>query len=285
MTGLNVNWEAIGEILVLLFVISLVFETALTPIFNWRVFARFCEGQGVEDPDYRDRGDRVAVELRHRHLQAHHRRLCQGRERRGAEHFPWPADYRAPGRRRQRGDLQPLLEDGPAQPDAACREGRGGAGAGREGARGPGRGAGRPTRATRLMGQMKAYTSRCPEAALRECRLCRVPSQLRHSHVIPRLMYRPMGQLAPGTPIRVDSLEGKPRGRATSRSTCCARGAKTSFALMNASLHVSWQISTRSNYGLMSTEFDGFPVTIQASNSSFCRCFGAVRLPSTQLPG
>ena len=36
MTGLDVNWEAIGEILVLLFVISVVFETALTPIFNWR---------------------------------------------------------------------------------------------------------------------------------------------------------------------------------------------------------------------------------------------------------
>ena len=50
MTGLNVNWEQIGEILVLLFVISVVFETALTPIFNWRVFARFCEGRGVKTP-------------------------------------------------------------------------------------------------------------------------------------------------------------------------------------------------------------------------------------------
>ena len=50
MTGLNVNWEAISEILVLLFVISLVFETALTPIFNWRVFARFCEGKGWKTP-------------------------------------------------------------------------------------------------------------------------------------------------------------------------------------------------------------------------------------------
>ena len=50
MTGLNVNWEQIGEILVLLFVISVVFETALTPIFNWRVFARFCEGKGVKTP-------------------------------------------------------------------------------------------------------------------------------------------------------------------------------------------------------------------------------------------
>ena len=58
---------------------------------------------------------------------------------------------------------------------------------------------------------MKAYTSRNPEADLRACRLCQVPSQLRHSHIIPRLMYRPMGQLAPGTPIRVDHLESKSR--------------------------------------------------------------------------
>ena len=50
MTGLNVNWEQIGEILVLLFVISVVFETALTPIFNWRVFARLFEGKGVKTP-------------------------------------------------------------------------------------------------------------------------------------------------------------------------------------------------------------------------------------------
>ena len=47
MTGLNVNWEQIGSILVLLFVISLVFETALTPIFNWRFFAKYCEGKGA----------------------------------------------------------------------------------------------------------------------------------------------------------------------------------------------------------------------------------------------
>lgn len=50
MTGLNVNWEQIGSILVLLFVISLVFETALTPIFNWRFFAKYCEGKGVKTP-------------------------------------------------------------------------------------------------------------------------------------------------------------------------------------------------------------------------------------------
>ena len=56
---------------------------------------------------------------------------------------------------------------------------------------------------------MKVHTSRNAEAELRACRLCQVPSQLRHSHVIPHLMYRPMGRLAPpGPPIRVDCLEG-----------------------------------------------------------------------------
>ena len=50
MTGLTVHWEQIGEILALLFVISLVFETALTPIFNWRFFAKHFEGKGVKTP-------------------------------------------------------------------------------------------------------------------------------------------------------------------------------------------------------------------------------------------
>ena len=58
---------------------------------------------------------------------------------------------------------------------------------------------------------MKAHTSPDLEAALEDCRLCQVPSRLLHSHVIPRLMFRPMGRLAPGTPIRVDSSEGKSR--------------------------------------------------------------------------
>ena len=50
MSSLNVNWEEIGNILALLFVISIVFETALTPIFNWRFFAKHCEGKGVKTP-------------------------------------------------------------------------------------------------------------------------------------------------------------------------------------------------------------------------------------------
>ena len=48
--SLTVNWEAIGNVLALLFVISVVFETALTPIFNWRFFAKHCEGRGVKTP-------------------------------------------------------------------------------------------------------------------------------------------------------------------------------------------------------------------------------------------
>ena len=50
MSGLNVNWEQIGSILALLLVISIVFETALTPIFNWRFFAKHCEGKGIKTP-------------------------------------------------------------------------------------------------------------------------------------------------------------------------------------------------------------------------------------------
>ena len=50
MNELSVNGEHIGNILVLLFVISVVFETALTPIFNWRFFAKHCEGKGVKTP-------------------------------------------------------------------------------------------------------------------------------------------------------------------------------------------------------------------------------------------
>ena len=71
---------------------------------------------------------------------------------------------------------------------------------------------------------MKAQIPRGPDAPLRECRLCRVPSQLRHSHVIPHLMYRPMGRLAPpGPPIRVDSLEGKSQPGHLKEYMLCSR--------------------------------------------------------------
>ncbi len=50
MSGLQINWEHIGNILAVLFVISIVFETALSPLFNWRIFAQHCEGKGVKTP-------------------------------------------------------------------------------------------------------------------------------------------------------------------------------------------------------------------------------------------
>lgn len=70
---------------------------------------------------------------------------------------------------------------------------------------------------------MTAHASFDPEATLRECRLCRVPSRLLHSHVIPRLMYRPMGRLAPGTPIRFDQSEGKSRPGHLKEYMLCSR--------------------------------------------------------------
>lgn len=50
MTALQVNWEHIGSVLGVFLVISVVFETALTPLFNWRFFARHFEGKGVKTP-------------------------------------------------------------------------------------------------------------------------------------------------------------------------------------------------------------------------------------------
>lgn len=50
MSELQVNWDQIVNILMVLLVISVVFETALTPLFNWRIFARHCEGKGVKTP-------------------------------------------------------------------------------------------------------------------------------------------------------------------------------------------------------------------------------------------
>ena len=47
---LQVDMERIGQVLLMLAVIAVAFETALTPIFNWRVFARHCEGKGVKTP-------------------------------------------------------------------------------------------------------------------------------------------------------------------------------------------------------------------------------------------
>ena len=58
---------------------------------------------------------------------------------------------------------------------------------------------------------MNAQTSPRPDPDVEECRLCGAASRLQHSHVIPRLMFRPMQRLAPGTPHRVESREGRSR--------------------------------------------------------------------------
>ena len=49
-TELQLNWEEVGKVLVLFLVLSIVFETAFTPIFNWRIFLRYFEGKGVKTP-------------------------------------------------------------------------------------------------------------------------------------------------------------------------------------------------------------------------------------------
>lgn len=47
---LDVDAEKLGSVLLVFLVLSLVFETAMTPIFNWRVFLRHFEGRGVKVP-------------------------------------------------------------------------------------------------------------------------------------------------------------------------------------------------------------------------------------------
>ena len=50
MIEFEIQWNHVGNILAVFLVISLVFETALSPLFNWRVFAQYCEGRGVKTP-------------------------------------------------------------------------------------------------------------------------------------------------------------------------------------------------------------------------------------------
>jgi len=40
----------VGEVLVVILVLSVVFEVALTPVFNWRIFLTHFEGKGVKTP-------------------------------------------------------------------------------------------------------------------------------------------------------------------------------------------------------------------------------------------
>jgi hypothetical protein len=42
--------EQVGRVLLVFLVLSVVFEVALTPIFNWRVFLARFEGKGVKTP-------------------------------------------------------------------------------------------------------------------------------------------------------------------------------------------------------------------------------------------
>jgi len=49
-TILNVNWDSVGSVLIVFLVLSIVFETAMTPVFNWRIFLLHFEGKGVKIP-------------------------------------------------------------------------------------------------------------------------------------------------------------------------------------------------------------------------------------------
>ena len=40
----------VGEVLIVILVLSVVFEVALTPVFNWRVFLKHAEGKGWKTP-------------------------------------------------------------------------------------------------------------------------------------------------------------------------------------------------------------------------------------------
>lgn len=42
--------DAVGQVLLVFLVLSVVFEAALTPIFNWRLFIRKLGGTGVKTP-------------------------------------------------------------------------------------------------------------------------------------------------------------------------------------------------------------------------------------------
>jgi len=46
----DVEAGKLGSVLMVFLVLSLVFETAMTPIFNWRIFLRHFEGKGVKIP-------------------------------------------------------------------------------------------------------------------------------------------------------------------------------------------------------------------------------------------
>ena len=42
--------DKVGSVLLVFLVLSIVFESALTPVFNWRVFRKRFDGKGVKTP-------------------------------------------------------------------------------------------------------------------------------------------------------------------------------------------------------------------------------------------
>lgn len=46
----NGNLDKVGQVLLVFLVLSVVFEVALTPIFNWRYFLLHFEGKGLKTP-------------------------------------------------------------------------------------------------------------------------------------------------------------------------------------------------------------------------------------------
>ncbi len=42
--------HSVGDVLLTILVLSIVFEAAMTPIFNWRLFLKYAEGKGMKTP-------------------------------------------------------------------------------------------------------------------------------------------------------------------------------------------------------------------------------------------
>ena len=50
MGELQVNLQHVADVILVLAVIAVAFEVALTPIFQWRIFARYLDGKGWKTP-------------------------------------------------------------------------------------------------------------------------------------------------------------------------------------------------------------------------------------------
>ena len=49
-TATNIDMDSVVDVLIVFLVLSIVFEVALTPIFNWRIFLAYFEGKGYKTP-------------------------------------------------------------------------------------------------------------------------------------------------------------------------------------------------------------------------------------------